>query len=160
MAETVEALIDGGKATAGPPLGAALGPLGVNVTQIVADINKLTRDFDGMKVPVTVSVDPKTKAYEISVGTPPTSELIKSELGLKSGSGETGTVVAGNLTLEQAMKVARMKGTDLTGADLAARTREVLGTAHSAGITCEGKPAMEMAAAIRAGEFDDRFKGA
>ena len=160
MAEQVEALVDGGKATAGPPLGAALGPLGVDVTKIVTEINKLTKDFNGMKVPVTVSVDTKSKTWDIKVGTPPTSQLIKSELGIESGSGETGTQVAGDMTLEQAMKVARMKAGDLTGADLAARTREGLGTAHSAGITCEGRPAMEMAAAIRAGEYDSRIKDA
>jgi len=108
MAEQVEALVDGGKATAGPPLGAALGPLGVDVTKIVTEINKLTKDFNGMKVPVTVSVDTKSKTWDIKVGTPPTSQLIKSELGIESGSGETGTQVAGDMTLEQAMKVARM----------------------------------------------------
>ena len=31
MAETVKALVEGGKASAGPPLGPALGPLGVNI---------------------------------------------------------------------------------------------------------------------------------
>ena len=30
--ETVEILIDGGKATPGPPLGPAIGPLGINMT--------------------------------------------------------------------------------------------------------------------------------
>ena len=31
----VEALVNGGQATAGPPLGPSLGPLGVNVLAIV-----------------------------------------------------------------------------------------------------------------------------
>jgi len=38
--QTVESLVPGGKATAAPPLGPALGPLGVNIGQVVADINK------------------------------------------------------------------------------------------------------------------------
>jgi len=44
----VEALVNGGQATAGPPLGPALGPLGVNVLAIVTKINEVTKDFSGM----------------------------------------------------------------------------------------------------------------
>ncbi|MGI0067483.1 MAG: 50S ribosomal protein L11, partial [Thermoplasmata archaeon] len=36
MADEVSVLVEGGKATAGPPLGPALGPLGVTVVQVVA----------------------------------------------------------------------------------------------------------------------------
>ena len=54
MAETVEVLVEGGKATGGQPLGPALGPLGVNIPQIVAEINKKTKAFEGMKVPVKI----------------------------------------------------------------------------------------------------------
>ena len=32
--QTIESLIPGGKATAAPPLGPALGPLGVNIGQV------------------------------------------------------------------------------------------------------------------------------
>lgn len=158
MSESVDVLVDGGKASGGPPLGPALGPMGVPVGDVVAEINKLTKDFAGMKVPVTVKVDPKTKKFDIAVGTPPTSQLIKSEIGIAKGAGETGTQVAGNMTLEQAQKVARMKATTLTGANLAAMTREVLGVAHSMGVTCEGRQAQEMAKAIKSGEYDNRFK--
>jgi large subunit ribosomal protein L11 len=63
MKQTVQALVEGGKATAAPPLGSSLGPLGVNVGQIVADINKKTADFKGMKVPVKVIIDTETKEY-------------------------------------------------------------------------------------------------
>ena len=81
MAETIEVLVEGGKASAGPPLGPALGPLGVNVMQVVNAINEKTKHFDGMKVPVKVIVDPKTKGFEIEVGTPPVTALILKELG-------------------------------------------------------------------------------
>ena len=53
----IEALLAGGQATAGPPLGPILGPLGVNVLQIVNRINDLTKAYAGMKVPVKVMVD-------------------------------------------------------------------------------------------------------
>ncbi|MCL5434497.1 MAG: 50S ribosomal protein L11, partial [Candidatus Marsarchaeota archaeon] len=39
---TISGLIEGGKATAGPPFGPALGPLGVNIGAIIAEINKNT----------------------------------------------------------------------------------------------------------------------
>ena len=57
MAETIKALVEGGKASAGPPLGPALGPLGVNIMQIINTINDKTKQFDGMKVPVKVIVE-------------------------------------------------------------------------------------------------------
>ena len=84
---TVEALIEGGNATAAPPLGPALGPTGVNIGQVVSTINDKTKDFEGMEVPVTVKVDDDTSEYEVIIGTPPAPALIKEELGIEKGSG-------------------------------------------------------------------------
>ena len=81
--QTIESLVEGGKASAGPPLGPALGPIGVNIGDVIAKINERTRDMAGMKVPVKVIVDTETKEFEIDVGTPPASALIKKELNLK-----------------------------------------------------------------------------
>ena len=66
--DTVEVLIEGGTATPGPPLGPALGPFGINMMQVVDEINKKTADFAGMKVPVKVSIDRDTKDFEIEIG--------------------------------------------------------------------------------------------
>ena len=63
--QTIEQLVEGGKATAAPPLGPALGPLGVNIGQVVAEINKKTESFKGMQVPVKVIVDGDTKEFSI-----------------------------------------------------------------------------------------------
>jgi large subunit ribosomal protein L11 len=57
MAKTIEALVDAGQATPGPPLGPALGPLGVNIKRVIDEINIKTQNFKGMKVPVKVEVD-------------------------------------------------------------------------------------------------------
>ena len=109
MSEKIEVLVDGGKASAGPPLGPALGPLGLNIGKVVSDINQKTKDFAGMKVPVKIEVDPQSKEYTITVGTPPTSSLLLQELKMEKGPGdnEAGDLVS--LTIEQAVKVARMK---------------------------------------------------
>lgn len=139
--EQIEVLIEGGKATAAPPLGPKLGPLKVNIGQVVADINKKTADFKGMQVPVTVIVDMDTKEYQIKIGTPPTSQLIKKEAGIQSGSGVPQKDFVADLSLEQVKKVAGMKADGLLGNDLSAQVREVLGTMNSMGVTCEGKKA-------------------
>jgi len=157
MTETIKALVDGGKASAGPPLGPALGPLGVNIMEIINTINDKTKQFDGMKVPVTVKVDPKTKKFEIEVGTPPASSLILSELGLEKGSGKASTHKVGNLTVDQAIKVAKMKYDNLLGHDLKQKTKEIIGTCITIGITVEGKSPKEIQKAIDDGEFDAKF---
>jgi len=157
MTEKIEALVEGGKASAGPPLGPALGPLGVNIMQIINTINEKTKQFDGMKVPVKVIIDPKTKNFEIEVGTPPASSLIFKELGLEKGSGSAGTHKVGNLTVEQAIKVAKMKYENLLGKELKQKTKEVIGTCVSIGVTVEGKKPQEIQKAIDEGQFDSKF---
>ena len=156
MADIVEALVDGGKASAGPPLGPALGPKGVNIGQVIAAINEKTKAFAGMKVPVKVIIDEK-KNFNIKVGTPPTSALIKGELGLKSGSTDTRSSKVGNLTIDTAKKISEMKMDDLIGADVKARVKEIAGTCVSMGITLDGKAPKDFQKAVKAGEYDDQF---
>jgi large subunit ribosomal protein L11 len=157
MPETIEVLVDGGKATPGPPLGPALGPTGINVVQVVAKINEKTKSFAGMKVPVKVIIDPKTKTFDVKVGTPPTSALLFKELGVEKGSGSPKQTVVGNISLEQAIKVADMKKDSLMGADLKARVLEVAGTAVSCGITIEGKDPRAFQAEVKEGKWDAKL---
>ena len=148
MADKVEAMVDGGKATAGPPLGPALGPKGVNIGQVIAKINEKTKAFDGMKVPVTI----------IKVGTPPMSALIKAELGIPLGSGNPKTNKVGNLTVDQAKKIAAQKQDDLLGATVKARVMEVAGNCVSLGVTIDGKEAKAFQADVRAGVYDAQLQ--
>jgi|SRR3990170_337338 len=154
MPETLDVLVDGGKATAGPPLGPALGPMGVNIMEIVKAINDRTKSFEGMKVPVKLTIDPKTKAYSIEIGTPPTSALILKELGAGKGSGEAGKTRIGNLTIAQAVRIANMKADTMQGKDLRSRVLEVVGTCVSMGVTVDGKGPKDVTAEIRAGKHD------
>ncbi|MBR9676756.1 50S ribosomal protein L11 [Candidatus Woesearchaeota archaeon] len=155
--QTVEVLIEGGKATAAPPLGPAMGPLGVNIGQVVADINSKTQDFKGMQVPVKVEVDTDTKAYTISIGTPPASQLIIKEAGIKKGSGSPKTDLVADLKIEQLVKVAKMKEDSLLGKDPIQRVKEIAGTCQSMGVMIEGKPASETIADLQAGTYDQKI---
>jgi len=158
MVEKIEALVEGGKASAGPPLGPALGPLGVNIMQIINTINDKTKQFDGMKVPVKVIIDPKTKNFEIEVGTPPASSLIFKEAGLEKGSGSAGTHKVGDLTVDKAIKIAKMKYDNLLGKELKQKTKEIIGTCVSIGVTVEGKKPQEIQKAIDEGVYDSKFQ--
>ncbi|MCA9496201.1 MAG: 50S ribosomal protein L11 [Nanoarchaeota archaeon] len=155
--ETVETLIEGGKASAAPPLGPALGPLKVNIGQVVADINKKTADFKGMKVPVKVVVDTETKNYTIEIGTPPASQLIKSELKIAKGSGTPNRTYVGDMSIEQIKKVARMKFDALLANDLSAAVREIAGTCYSLGVKIDGKVPRKFIADVKAGKYKSQL---
>jgi len=156
--KTVEALVAGGQATAGPPLGPALGPLGVNVVAIVNKINELTKDYAGMKVPVKVLVNPDDKSFEVSVGTPTVSALIVSELKIEKGSGTPKANKVGNLSMEQAVRIARLKIPQLLAKNLKLAVKEVLGSCVSIGVTVEGKDPREVQKEIDEGKFDEILK--
>jgi len=158
VVERLEVLVDGGKATPGPPLGPALGPLGVNVIEIVNAINEKTKAFTGMKVPVKLTVDTKTKAYEIEVGTPPTSALILKELKAEKGSGSPKGTKVGNLRVEQVLKIAEMKRDSMLAKSQRERFLEVVGTCVSMGVTVDSKEPKQVAADVKAGRYDKHFK--
>ena len=153
MADVVEVLVPGGKASAGPPIGPALGPLGINVKAVVDEINKKTSEFNGMQVPVTIEVDDK-KNFTVSVGIPPTTALIKKEANIEKGSAEPSTIVVGNLSLEAAVRIARMKHGDMLSYDIRNAVKEVVGTCVSMGVNVDGKKPKEVFAAIDSGVYD------
>ena len=157
MAEKLEVLVDGGKATPGPPLGPALGPMGVNVIQVVNAINEKTKAFTGMKVPVTLTVDSKTRAFEIKVGTPPTSALILKELKIEKGSGSPKATKVGNLTVEQVQRIAEMKKDSMLAKDKKARFKEVVATCVSMGVTVDGKDPKEVIKEVEKGGYRGLF---
>lgn len=155
--KVVELLVSGGQATAGPPLGPALGPLGVNVMIIVNKINELTKDYAGMKVPVKVAVDPETKEFEVSVGTPTASALIVSELKIEKGSGTPSTAKVGNLNMEQVLRITKIKHHELLAKNLKVAAKEILGSCVSMGVTVDGKDPREVQREIDEGKYDEIF---
>jgi len=154
--QTVETIVEGGKATAGPAMGQVLGPLGVNIGQVIEQINEKTKDYAGMKVPVKVIVDDKTKEFEITVGTPPASSLIKAEAGLAKGSPNQ-TESVGNISLEQAIKIAKMKHGNLLGSDLKNKVKEIVGSCLTMGVKVENQDPRDFQQKLDAGMLDSRF---
>ena len=156
MADVVEVLVPGGEANPGPPLGPSLGPLGINIKKVVDEINAKTKDFNGMTVPVKISVD-ANRNFTVEVGTPPTSALVLSEAKLEKGSGTPNTNFVGNLTMDQVINVARMKKGSMLSYTLKNAVKEVIGTCVSLGITIEGKKPKEIFADINAGKYDEKL---
>mgnify|MGYP006286527103 FL=1 len=153
MAETIELLVEGGEATAGPPLGPALGPTEIDVGEVVGAINEETADFEGTEVPVTVTI--KDGEYEIEVGLPPTSALIKDELEFDTGSGRPQAEFVADMSAEQLKKVAEMKADDLLSYDTKNAAKEIAGSCVCLGVMIEGENPREAARRIDEGEFDD-----
>ena len=99
----------------------------------------------------------ETKDFEIEVGTPPAASLILNEIGAEKGSGAPSTHKIGNLTIEQAIKVAKMKYDNLLGKELKQKTKEIIGTCVTMGVTVEGKKPQVTQKAIGEGEYDSKF---
>ncbi len=155
--ETVSLLVDAGMAKPSGAIAPSLGPFGLNLGKVVADINEKTMAFKGMKVPVNVIVNTSNRTYEIEVGLPPTSALVLNELGLSKGSGQTGHEVIKDAKFEQVLKVAYAKRSDLLAASIQAATKEVLGTMVTMGLTVDGLDPREVQKKIDAGEYDKQF---
>ncbi|MGD0256717.1 MAG: 50S ribosomal protein L11 [Thermoplasmata archaeon] len=139
MAVEVSVLVEGGKAAAGATLGSALGPLGVNVGQVVAKINEETKQFAGMRVPVIIRVDPNTRAFTLVVGRPPVAALLLKEAKKEKGSGKPKTETVGDVSLEAVRRIAEAKGEDLQGRTKEEQANQVIGTCVSLGLTVDGQ---------------------
>ena len=157
-AQKISALVTGGQATAGPPLGPALGPMGINITEVITQINEKTKDFDGMKVPVTVSVDPDTKKWDIEVGIPSAAALVLKEAGIQKGSGTSGTDWVGYIGIDAILKVAKTKLDLSYASSIKSVAKEIIGTCLCLGIKIEGKTPKELTAEINEGKWDEKFK--
>ncbi len=156
--QKVSALVTGGAASAGPPLGPALGPLGVNIMEVIKAINDKTKDFEGMKVPVTVVVDTDTKKYKIEIGIPSAAALIMKEAGIQKGSGLSGTEWVGDVTMDGIVKVANTKLEKSYASSLKSVAKTIIGTCVALGVKVEGKTPKEMTAEINEGKWDEKFQ--
>jgi len=162
--EKIETLVEAGKASPGPAIAPKLAMLKVNIQDIFKQINEKTAEYKGMKVPVKIEIDIETKKFNVSVGTPPTSSLIKKEIGLELAKiteeeKTAGKTTTGNISLEQCVKIAKMKMDGLLAKDLKAAVKLVIGTCNSlTGVMVENKRPKEVIKEIEEGKYDQLIK--
>ncbi|OIO41741.1 50S ribosomal protein L11 [Candidatus Pacearchaeota archaeon CG10_big_fil_rev_8_21_14_0_10_31_9] len=151
-------LVEGGSMAPGPALAQKLGPLGINIGQVISKVNDATKDFKGMKVPVDLDIDVSTKQFTISIKSPPVPELLKKEAGIDKGTGEHKKLQVANISVEQVIKVAKTKLPDMLEKDLKAAVKTVVGSCVSLGIMIENLSAVEFAGKVSDGEYDKEIK--
>jgi len=155
MAEKVVSVqIEGGNARPGPPLGPTLSQLGLNVKQVVDEINEKTKQFAGMTIPVKIIVDPKTRKYRIEVGIPTTTALLLKAVGAKEPSGDPMHQKIGDLPFEKIVEITLQKKPQLLAKTLKAAVKTILGSARSIGITVDGKDAKQVVREVDEGLYD------
>jgi len=154
----IKLLVDGGDMKPNAAISQKLGPLGINIGKVIQDINKSTSGFKGMKVPVELDINTKTKNFSVSVFSPPTAELIKKEVGIELASGAAKKLKVGNLSIEQIIKIAKIKQENMTAISLKAAVKSVVGSCVSLGILVENKEAKDVEHDILEGVYDSEIK--
>ena len=134
----VKLQIPAGKANPSPPIGPALGQQGVNIMGFCKEFNAATQKLEpGMPIPVVITVY-SDKSFTFIMKTPPATYLIKTAVGIESGSKTPHTVKVGKIKRSQLEEIAKIKMADLNAADMDAAVRIIAGSARSMGIDVEG----------------------
>ena len=154
----IKLLIDGGSMKPGPAIAQQLGPLGINMGKVISDVNSATSNFKGMKVPVELNINEKTKSFTIKTFSPPTSELLKKEINLEKGTADHKKVKVGNASIEDVIKVTKIKFPDMLQKEFKSAVKSVLGTCKSIGILVENQEANDISKDAEAGKFDSEIK--
>jgi large subunit ribosomal protein L11 len=154
----IKLLAEGGEMKPGPALSQKLGPAGINIGQVISKVNEATKEFKGMKVPVELNVNTTTKQFDVKVFSPPVSELLKKELGIEKGSGKQKEVKVENASIEQIIKITKIKMQNLLCNDLKTAVKTVVGSCVSLGILIENKTPQEIEKEIDAGKYDKEIK--
>jgi len=141
MAKEVENIVKlqvpAGQANPSPPVGPALGQVGVNIMEFCKAFNAQTQGQEGTIIPVVISVY-ADKSFTFIMKSPPASMLLKRAVGLAKGSGESGRESVGTVTRKQLEEIAEIKKEDLSSVDLDGAVKIIEGTARSMGIHVEG----------------------
>lgn len=154
----IKLLVDGGEMKPGPAISQKLGPLGLNLGKIISEVNKTTSNFRGIKVPVTLDINTKTKDFTVKVFTPPTSELLKKEFSLQKGSQQPNKIKVANVPIESLIKIAKTKQPDMYTENFKSALKSIVGTCSSLGILVESKDPKEVIADIEEGKYDNEIK--
>jgi len=156
----IKLLVEGGNMKPSPAVSQKLGPLGINIGKVIAEVNKATSQYKGLKVPVELDINPATKEFTVKALTPPVSELLKKELGLDKASMMPKAIYAGNISMEQVINIAKTKQEQINANSLKAAVKTVLGTCLSSGILVESKNAKEVLEEVDKGVYDTLISSA
>jgi large subunit ribosomal protein L11 len=129
--------VPGGQATPAPPVGTSLGKFGINLGQFVSQFNERTRSFNGIPIPVIVTVY-SDRSFEFKTKSPPASALLKIKAGIAKGSGVPNKDKVGKVTKAQLAEIVKEKLEDLNARDADHAVSMIAGTARSMGIVVEG----------------------
>ena len=134
VANLLKLQIPAGGANPSPPVGPALGQVGVNIMDFCNAFNAETQSAEkGMPLPVVITVY-EDKSFTFVVKTPPAAVLIRKILGIAKGSGEPNREKVGKLTRAQLEDIAKQKEPDLNSNDIDAAVLIIAGTARSMGV--------------------------
>lgn len=162
--DTLDLLVEGGKAGPDPSSAQKLGAYKLNIGDVFKQVNEKTANYKGMQVPVKIIIDKDTKEIEIQVGMPPVTSMIKKEMGIdKAKISEedktAGKTVLGSITMEQVVKIAKLKMEGMLVKDLKAAAKQVVGTAVSMkGVQIESKAPKDVLTEIEEGKYDNLLK--
>jgi large subunit ribosomal protein L11 len=154
----IKLLIEGGDMKPGPAIAQQLGPMGINMGKVISEVNTSTKEFKGMKVPVELDVDKKTKSFTVHVFSPPTAELLKKEMNIEKGSAKISEQKVGNASIEDIIKIAKIKHQNMLEKDLKSAVKSVLGTSKAMGVFVENKDPAEVIEEVNQGKFDKEIK--
>ena len=129
--------IPAGKATPAPPIGTALGPLGINLQEFCTKYNEATRDKMGDILPAKITVY-EDRTFDFVIKTPPTANLLKKYAHIDKGSVKGANHIVATLTKEQIREIAEIKLPDLNAYDVESAMKIVAGTARNMGISIPG----------------------
>ena len=133
---TIKLQAAGGQATPAPPIGPALGAKNVNIGQFVSQFNERTKDFNGMPIPVVITIY-ADKTFDFICKSPPASALLKEAAQIATGSGTPNKEKVANVTMDQIRAIAERKIADLNATDIDSACRIIMGTARAMGITVD-----------------------
>jgi large subunit ribosomal protein L11 len=125
--------VPGGSATPAPPVGTSLGKFGINLGQFVQQFNDRTKEFNGIPIPVVVTVY-NDRSFDFVTKSPPAASLLKLSAGIAKGSGVPNRDKVATVTRKQIEEIVEKKIKDLNARDVEHACRMIEGTARSMGI--------------------------